>query len=92
LIIKLTTSCGPFRGGAKQGASDTVVAGSKNFTEQVIVGNMIADLIEAHTDLKVERKMNLGGTSFLNTAKSCFKEMPLISTESYFPHCPGDKN
>ncbi|ADL08901.1 glycine betaine ABC transporter substrate-binding protein [Thermosediminibacter oceani] len=63
LITVLIASCG-LGGGARRGASgDTIVVGSKNFTEQIIVGNMVADLIEAHTDLKVVRKMNLGGTS-----------------------------
>ncbi|MGL6108056.1 ABC transporter permease/substrate-binding protein [Romboutsia sp.] len=41
---------------------DTIVIGSKNFTEQLILGNMYADLVEEHTDLKVERKLNLGGS------------------------------
>lgn len=41
---------------------NTVVIGSKNFTEQLIVGNMLADVIEDKTDLNVERKLNLGGT------------------------------
>ena len=39
-----------------------IVIGSKNFTEQLILGNMVADLIEGNTDIKVERKLNLGGT------------------------------
>lgn len=42
--------------------NNTIVIGSKNFTEQLLVGNMVADVIEANTDLKVERKLNLGGT------------------------------
>lgn len=42
---------------------DTVTVGSKNYTEQLVLGNMYADLIEAHTDLNVERKLNLGGAS-----------------------------
>lgn len=40
----------------------TIVIGSKNFTEQIIVGEIIAQLIEGNTDLKVKRKFNLGGT------------------------------
>ena len=36
--------------------------GSKEACESVIIGNMMADLIEAKTDLKVERKLALGGT------------------------------
>lgn len=42
---------------------DKIVIGSKNFTEQLILGNMYADLVEDKTDLEVERKLNLGGTS-----------------------------
>ncbi|MEG0641623.1 MAG: ABC transporter permease/substrate-binding protein, partial [Clostridium sp.] len=41
---------------------DTITIASKNYTEQLILGNMYSDLIESHTDLNVERKMNLGGT------------------------------
>lgn len=39
-----------------------VVVGSKNFTENLILGEMLAQLIEAKTELQVERKLNLGGT------------------------------
>ena len=42
---------------------DKVVIGSKNFTEQLILGNMYEDLVQAKTDLQVEKKLNLGGTS-----------------------------
>ncbi|MDI3508658.1 MAG: osmoprotectant transport system substrate-binding protein [Clostridiales bacterium] len=62
LILAIVTGCNG-GGGASNGGGDTVVIGSKNFTEQIIVGNMMADLIEAHTDLNVERKFNLGGTN-----------------------------
>lgn len=39
-----------------------IVVGSKNFTEQIIIGNMIATMIEKNTGIPVERKLNLGGT------------------------------
>ncbi|CAN1210449.1 glycine betaine ABC transporter substrate-binding protein [Tumidithrix helvetica PCC 7403] len=39
-----------------------VVVASKNFTEQVILGELVAQEIEAKTDIKVERRLNLGGT------------------------------
>jgi osmoprotectant transport system permease protein len=39
-----------------------VVVGSKNFTEQVILGEMIAQAIEAEGGVRVVRKLNLGGT------------------------------
>jgi len=40
----------------------TIAVGSKNFTEQLILGNLLAEMIEAHTDYEVERKLALGGT------------------------------
>ena len=42
--------------------SAAVVVGSKNFTEQVILGELLALTIEQHTGLSVERRLNLGGT------------------------------
>ncbi len=42
--------------------------GSKNFTEQLILGEMMAQLIEARTDLAVERRFNLGGTMICHGA------------------------
>lgn len=44
------------------GEGGTVTVGSKNFTENIIMGEMMAQVIEAKTDLKVKRKLNLGGT------------------------------
>jgi osmoprotectant transport system substrate-binding protein len=39
-----------------------IAIASKNFTEQVILGELLAQHIEAKTNLKVERRLNLGGT------------------------------
>ncbi|MGE4274381.1 MAG: glycine betaine ABC transporter substrate-binding protein [Desulfitobacterium sp.] len=52
--------------GAKSG--ETITVGSKNFTENIIIAHMMADLVEAHTDLKVDRKVNLGGSNVAWTA------------------------
>lgn len=41
---------------------DRVVIGSKNFTEQIILGEILAQQIERKTSIKVDRKFNLGGT------------------------------
>lgn len=41
---------------------NSIVIGSKDFTEQEILSNMIAELIENKTDISVERKLSLGGT------------------------------
>lgn len=48
--------------GCQSQPSNTIVIGSKNFTEQLILAEMIAQQIEAKTDINVERKLNLGGT------------------------------
>jgi len=40
----------------------TVVVGSKDFNENIVIGEIFAQLIEAKTDLTVERKLNMGGT------------------------------
>ncbi len=45
-----------------KGDGKRIVIGSKDFTEQEIVSNMFADLVESHTDIKVDRKLSLGGT------------------------------
>jgi osmoprotectant transport system substrate-binding protein len=42
--------------------SDRVVVGSKNFTESFILGELIAQEIEAHTHLQVERRFYLAGS------------------------------
>src|SRR5579864_7657744 len=42
--------------------SDRIVVGSKNFTESFILGELIAQQIESHTSLKVERRFYLAGT------------------------------
>jgi osmoprotectant transport system substrate-binding protein len=41
---------------------DRIVVGSKNFTESLILGELLAQQIEAHTHLKVERRFYLAGT------------------------------
>jgi osmoprotectant transport system permease protein len=45
-----------------------VVVGSKNFTEQVVLGELLAQIIERETDLRVERRLNLGGTAIAHSA------------------------
>ncbi len=48
--------------GCQTQPSNQIVVGSKNFTEQVILGELIAQQIEAKTPLTVKRQFNLGGT------------------------------
>lgn len=40
-------------------SSDTVVVGGKNYTESLLTAEIIAQLLEKNTDLKVDRKYNL---------------------------------
>ncbi len=49
-------------------ASDAIVVGSKNFTEQLILGELVAQSIERGTGLPVERRLNLGGTLICDRA------------------------
>ncbi|MPZ75401.1 MAG: ABC transporter permease subunit [Deltaproteobacteria bacterium] len=49
-------------------ARPDITIGSKNFTEQIILGHMMALLIEDHTNLKVDRRFNLGGTMICHGA------------------------
>jgi osmoprotectant transport system substrate-binding protein len=54
-LVLMTAACRPPR-------ADTIVVGSKNFTEQIVLAELFAQQIEAHTKLHVERRVNLGGT------------------------------
>lgn len=54
-LVTLVTACGPPR-------RQTIVIGSKNFTEQVVLGEMLAQMVAARTHLHVERRFYLGGT------------------------------
>ena len=45
-----------------------ITIGSKNFTEQFILGELLAQQIESHTKLKVDRSFNLGGTFIAHEA------------------------
>ena len=43
-------------------AKTRIVIGSKNFTEQIVLAELLAQHIEHRTGMHVERKVNLGGT------------------------------
>jgi glycine betaine/choline ABC-type transport system substrate-binding protein len=47
---------------------ETIVVGSKNFTEQIVLAELFAQQIEAHSSLHVERRVNLGGTLLCHQA------------------------
>jgi len=47
---------------------NTLIVGSKKFTEQRLLGEMLAQLVEDRTELTVERQFNLGGTMICHQA------------------------
>ena len=49
-------------------AGGAIVVGSKNFTEQLILGEIVAQTIERETGLSVRRRLNLGGTLIADRA------------------------
>jgi osmoprotectant transport system permease protein len=49
-------------------SSGTIVVASKNFTEQIILGELLAQTIERDAGLSVERRLNLGGTLICDRA------------------------
>lgn len=54
--------------GCSKRGGDTIVVGSKNFTEQIVLAELFAQQIEAHSSLRVERRLNLGGTFICHDA------------------------
>ncbi len=46
---------------SKTTTKERIVIGSKDFTEQVLLSEILAQLIETRTDIAVERKFELGG-------------------------------
>ncbi len=61
LLLPLAAGCGV-------GAERPIVIGSKNFTEQVLLAEMVAQQIETRAGLPVERRVNLGGTLICHEA------------------------
>jgi osmoprotectant transport system permease protein len=49
-------------GVAARRTSGAIIVGSKNFTEQLILGELVAQIIERDAGIPVQRRLNLGGT------------------------------
>jgi osmoprotectant transport system substrate-binding protein len=60
-VLLLLPACSPSHSGR-------IVIGSKNFTESFILGELMAQQIEAHTSLKVDRRFYLAGTYICHQA------------------------
>jgi osmoprotectant transport system permease protein len=50
------------------GGDERIVVGSKNFTEQVILGELMAQALERYGGVAVDRRLNLGGTFICDRA------------------------
>jgi osmoprotectant transport system permease protein len=55
-------------GDGERTSAPTIRIASKNFTEQVLLGEIMAQLLETRTSLRVERRFNLGGTMICHRA------------------------
>ena len=53
---------------AARRGNGAIVIGSKNFTEQLVLGELLAQTIERDTNLRVDRRLNLGGTLICDRA------------------------
>ena len=60
LVVAILTSC--------RTPKPQIVIGSKFFTEQVVLAELLAQHIEARTGIRVARKTNLGGTLLVHKA------------------------
>ena len=60
-VLSLTV----FLAACSSGDTNTVTVGSKDNTENMILASIISQLIESQTDIKVERKDNLGGSNLI---------------------------
>ncbi len=59
VLVIAIASCAP---GSPVGSGGDVIVASKDFTEQDILGELLAQQIEAKTGLKVDRRPRLGGS------------------------------
>lgn len=65
-VVALLAAAAVWSGRAPAGRADLVV-GSKNFTEQVVLGELLAQALERQ-GLTVDRRLNLGGTAIAHEA------------------------
>lgn len=61
-VILVALVAATFATGCGGADTNTIVVGSKNFPEQALLGEIVAQEIEAHTHLHVVRKFYLAGT------------------------------
>jgi hypothetical protein len=80
-VVALTIVAVVVWSAAAASAASSVVVGSKNFTEQVVLGELMAQAIEAE-GVPVVRKLNLGGTFI------CDRALRSGDMDLYMRRCP----
>jgi osmoprotectant transport system permease protein len=55
----------------------SIIIGSKDGSEMILLGHMLADLVETHTAIRVDRRLNLGGTLV------CYNALRLGGLDAY---------
>ena len=74
-VCRLGMVAGPTAGLIRAGGSITI--GSKDGSEMILLGHMLAELVEARTRLHVDRRFNLGGTLV------CYNALRLGGLDAY---------
>lgn len=64
-VVSMTAACGGGGGGGSADAPPSVSVGSKQFTEQILLGEMYAQAFEAN-DYDVERNLDLGSEQVMD--------------------------
>ncbi len=67
VLLSLLAACGAAAPGGTAGSGAAIKVGSKNFTEEFILGELYAQLLETN-GFRVERKLNLGATPIAHQA------------------------
>ncbi len=66
-IVFSLVACGGSGGGSQEGGDKSVAVGSKNFTEQFVLGELYAQALEAN-GYTVDKKLNLGSEQIADQA------------------------
>ena len=83
--------------GCRQSSQPAIIIGSKFFTEQVVLAELLAQHIETRTGIRVIRKSNLGGTllchkALLSGALDLYVEYTGTALTAVLNEAPGEDN
>lgn len=66
-LLLALSACGGAGGGASSDENQSIIVGSKNFTEQVVLGELYSQALEAN-GYDVEKRLDLGNVTILDQA------------------------